>query len=545
MAVDQARRSHPGRSALQAGVVAVLVCLASLVSAQATSSAAPAAGHATPAPPQRGLTGAATVEQIAPSAAGQGYWMVAANGGVASFGNAVGYGSVSSLPAGRHVVGMAPTPDDHGYWLVGADGGIFAFGDAGYFGSTGALPLNRPIVGMAPTADGRGYWLVASDGGIFAFGDAAFHGSTGALTLNKPIVGMAATADGAGYWLVASDGGIFAFGDAAFHGSTGNLTLNEPVTGMAVTPHGQGYWLVASDGGIFAFGDAAFHGSMGGSALDAPVAGMAPTADGGGYWMVGADGGIFAFGDAPFFGSLIASGPASPSPSPSPSTPGAATPTSTGNPSASIPPTPDFLDVCYPHTTSTTCTDEVVQATDTARAQEGLGPLHLPGDFSVLSPAEQLFVLTDIERVDRGLPPVVGLDPTLSVDAAGGAVANTDPSPTQVPSGMGLIAWGSNWAENGNPLGSNYFWMYDDGEGSGNIDCTPSNTAGCWGHRENILGLSSYQATYGGTLLMGAAEDTGASHGGWVSDTELIVLASGPVSALDYTWADAVADGAS
>ena len=123
-----------------------------------------------------------------------------------------------------------------GYWLVASDGGIFSYGGAGFFGSTGSLTLNQPIVGMAATPDGRGYWLVAADGGIFAFGDAAFHGSTGALTLNQPIVGMAATPDGRGYWLVAADGGIFAFGDAAFYGSTGSLTLNRPIVGMADHP---------------------------------------------------------------------------------------------------------------------------------------------------------------------------------------------------------------------------------------------------------------------------------------------------------------------
>ncbi len=45
----------------------------------------------------------------------------------------------------------AATPARDGYWLVASDGGIFTFGDAGFFGSTGALRLNRPIVGMAPS----------------------------------------------------------------------------------------------------------------------------------------------------------------------------------------------------------------------------------------------------------------------------------------------------------------------------------------------------------------------------------------------------------
>jgi hypothetical protein len=123
-------------------------------------------------------------------------------------------------PLNQPVVGIAAArPAGGGYWEVARDGGIFSYGSAAFEGSMGGRPLNRPIVGMAPTPDGGGYWEVASDGGIFAFGDAAFHGSMGGQPLNRPIVGIAPTPDGGGYWEVASDGGIFAFGDAAYYGS--------------------------------------------------------------------------------------------------------------------------------------------------------------------------------------------------------------------------------------------------------------------------------------------------------------------------------------
>jgi len=39
--------------------------------------------------------------------------------------------------------------DGAGYWLVAADGGIFSYGDAPFLGSTGAIQLAQPIVGMA------------------------------------------------------------------------------------------------------------------------------------------------------------------------------------------------------------------------------------------------------------------------------------------------------------------------------------------------------------------------------------------------------------
>jgi hypothetical protein len=232
-----------------------------------------------------------------------GYWLVASDGGIFSFGSAQFYGSTGAIRLNQPIVGMSPTKSNLGYWLVASDGGIFSFGDALFYGSTGAMRLNQPIVGMAATPSGKGYWLVASDGGIFSFGDALFFGSTGAMHLNQPIKGMATTPTGKGYWLVASDGGIFAFGDAAFFGSTGAMRLNQPVVGMATTSTGKGYWLVATDGGIFSFGDAKFFGSTGAIRLNQPIVGMAPTGVDGGYWLDASDGGIFAFGDAGFFGS--------------------------------------------------------------------------------------------------------------------------------------------------------------------------------------------------------------------------------------------------
>ncbi|HEX5267588.1 MAG TPA: hypothetical protein VFW24_12520, partial [Acidimicrobiales bacterium] len=118
--------------------------------------------------------------------------------------------------------------DGGGYWLVGADGGVFSFGDAQFEGSaytatpvTGPLAgrLATPIVGMAPTADGHGYWLVASGGGVFTFGRAPYLGSMGGRRLSGPVVAVTPTRDHAGYWLVGSDGGVFTFGNAVFRGA--------------------------------------------------------------------------------------------------------------------------------------------------------------------------------------------------------------------------------------------------------------------------------------------------------------------------------------
>jgi hypothetical protein len=255
------------------------------------------ASHLLP-PPNKPIVG------MAATADGMGYWMVGADGGIFSFGDAAFYGSMGGQQLNAPIVGMAVTPDGGGYWLVGADGGIFAFGDATYYGSLPAMGVApaKPIVGISGTSDCLGYWLVAADGGVFALGDAHYYGSMGGRLLNKPMVGIAADRTTGGYWMVAADGGIFIF-NAPFSGSMGGGRLNAPMVGIAATPDGGGYWMVGTDGGVFAFGDAGFHGSTGGISLNKPVVGLAVSHSGNGYWTCGADGGLFSFGDAQYLGS--------------------------------------------------------------------------------------------------------------------------------------------------------------------------------------------------------------------------------------------------
>ena len=80
------------------------------------------------------------------------------------------HGSSGSIHLNKPIVGMAPTPDGHGYWLVASDGGIFSYGDAVFDGSAGASistsrssgwpPIRAevaigwwpPTVGSSPTA---------------------------------------------------------------------------------------------------------------------------------------------------------------------------------------------------------------------------------------------------------------------------------------------------------------------------------------------------------------------------------------------------------
>jgi pyruvate, orthophosphate dikinase len=44
--------------------------------------------------------------------------------------------------------GVLTAHDGKGYWLVASDGGIFTFGTAPFYGSAGGIRLNQPITGM-------------------------------------------------------------------------------------------------------------------------------------------------------------------------------------------------------------------------------------------------------------------------------------------------------------------------------------------------------------------------------------------------------------
>ena len=109
----------------------------------------------------------APVVGMATTADQGGYWQAAADGGVFSFGDASFYGSMGGKPLNAPVVGIAATPyvvqgtgaspANKGYWLVAKDGGVFSFGDASFYGSMGGKKLNAPVVGgsavgMTPAA---------------------------------------------------------------------------------------------------------------------------------------------------------------------------------------------------------------------------------------------------------------------------------------------------------------------------------------------------------------------------------------------------------
>jgi len=236
-----------------------------------------------------------------PSSTPPGYWLVAKDGGVFSFGTPF-FGSQAGQALAQPIAGMAAVPGGGSYNLADASGAAYADG-AHASDCTGLnATLNKPVVGIAAAPGGNGCWLAAADGGVFAFGsNAPFYGSAGGLTLNQPVVGVAAAPGNDGYDLVAADGGIFTYGPGAtFDGSMGGQHLNQPIVGMAVDPVTGGYWLVAADGGVFSF-DAPFLGSLGSQTLNKPIVGIAAAPTGDGYYLVAADGGVFAFGTGAHF----------------------------------------------------------------------------------------------------------------------------------------------------------------------------------------------------------------------------------------------------
>src|SRR5213076_986596 len=108
----------------------------------------------------------------------------------------------------KPIVGMAPTSTGRGYYLVASDGGIFTFGDAHFYGSTGGRFLLEPIVGMTPRHGGGGYWLLARDGSVFPFGSAHFFGSAAGAMAGQRAVSLDATPQNDGYWVASEWGGV-------------------------------------------------------------------------------------------------------------------------------------------------------------------------------------------------------------------------------------------------------------------------------------------------------------------------------------------------
>jgi hypothetical protein len=189
---------------------------------------------------------------------------------------------------------------------------------------------------------------------------------------------------------------------------------------------------------------------------------------------------------------------------------------------------------CQTSPTGAVCIGAAVNYLDQARASLGQPPYDLPADFAALNSAQQALILTNSDRTLYGLPPITGLTDALDQDAAAGVLSDSDPQ----PSTSDWYGYTSNasWGDV-NMVVAYEGWMYDDGPGSDNVDCTSSDPSGCWGHRHDILWQFGP-----GALAMGAAAGTDSSGG--PSYTMLLLQGSpGYAPVYNYTWAQAMADG--
>jgi hypothetical protein len=196
---------------------------------------------------------------------------------------------------------------------------------------------------------------------------------------------------------------------------------------------------------------------------------------------------------------------------------------------------------CYSAPKGAVCVNAVVSALDGARAGLGLGPYLLPADFASLGGAKQIFILTNLDRIAYGLPPIDGISPLLGTAAADGMLSDADPNPTALLGSLSSYAWASNWAGDwANAPYAYYEWMYDDGFGgteTSNIDCNSAAARGCWDHRRNILAFAG-----SGTLTLGVAAAID-SHGSTSYATTLVWTPGAAWTGYSYTWAQAQADG--
>lgn len=182
------------------------------------------------------------------------------------------------------------------------------------------------------------------------------------------------------------------------------------------------------------------------------------------------------------------------------------------------------------------CERQGIRFLDRARAKLGQPPYDLPRNFLALDPARQALVLTDLDRIMYGLRPIPGLTGHLDRAAAAAVHAGKDPMPTE----PNVLSFASNWAGGyRNMLFGYEAWMFDDGPGGKNLECTVLDSSGCWAHRHDILWR--FEGT--GALAMGAA--AGFGPGGALGFTVVLVRFTPRYRpTYSYTWNEAVAAGA-
>jgi hypothetical protein len=111
---------------------------------------------------------------------------------------------------------------------------------------------------------------------------------------------------------------------------------------------------------------------------------------------------------------------------------------------------------------------------------------------------------------------------------------------------QGSAGFGGAWSGGYTVLAADYIWMYDDTWGgseakTSNIACTSAGAAGCWAHRDELLGSDpGYNQGVGlgcTTCEMGTGFAMPNAHGSYV---DLIEIPKGSPPPMSFTWADNV-----
>lgn len=187
------------------------------------------------------------------------------------------------------------------------------------------------------------------------------------------------------------------------------------------------------------------------------------------------------------------------------------------NPAHNIkPPSYLFQGSCASDPKSVGCTAKFVQALNAARATMDEPPYQLPYRFGYLSGKERLLVLANQDRTLYNRVELSGLNNALNDSARGGVEHNRDPYFVDVNHNH-FKGGAANWAAGSPPMTNSlyayYLWMYDDGPGSGNLDCTKPGDPGCWLHRDGTLGAFG-------------------------PENKVVLGAAGGPSKYGYSWAD-------
>jgi hypothetical protein len=229
-----------------------------------------------------------------PMATSSGYWVVASDGRVASYGGAYGGPKTpptSNVPIGAIVSGAYALGYGSrvGYQLIATDGELV---DAGTVRSSSTYVHNpsTPIVAVC------GNNFVTTAGIFFGTDDAAPFATLPHST--APIVAAACgsnnlifTADGTVYRQEGNPPSAVGMTTDTLYTVTG---LTAPIVGMTPDLATGGYWLVGRDGNVYGF-NAPVEGSLRDHPLSAPVVGIADDEATGGYWIVTSDGVVLGF----------------------------------------------------------------------------------------------------------------------------------------------------------------------------------------------------------------------------------------------------------